>query len=181
MGYLSERLTTLFLAANRIRTFNSLIEPWPGKPFYSEQNFTESKDYLFDYSELIISAHQKIVQVEENLNLIDGAKPVPLIYKNKYMENEETHISYSFAVIEFVVKMLQLISFDSLKTAINTLELKRESQLLYNRTRDFLIYNSNSSLRINSEEIVDKYLGILKSQADAGKTVFLKMLNIFKK
>ena len=111
------------------------------------------------------------MQVEDNLNLYDGAKPITLLYKNKYMENEESTINYSFAIMEFIVKMLQLITYDSLQVALQKIQSEASVRSLYSRTRDFLIYNSNMSLRISSEEIVDKYLGILKSQADTGKMV----------
>ncbi|MDR3549679.1 MAG: hypothetical protein P4M11_15645 [Candidatus Pacebacteria bacterium] len=122
-----------------------------------------------------MASHQQIVQVEEDLNLDDGATPVSLVYKNKYMENEVTIINYSFAIIEFVVKMLQIIGYDSPAIDPISANFSSDTQALYNRTRDFLIYNGNVSLRLESEQIMDKYLGILKDKADSGKLVYLEV------
>jgi hypothetical protein len=109
--------------------------------------------------------------MEEDLNLQDGARSILMLYKNKYMENEENYINYSFAIMEFVVKTLQIISYASLQAAKELFKANSDQSSLYNRTRDFLLYNANVSLRLSSEQIMDKYLNVLRDQAQTGKTV----------
>ena len=125
-----------------------------------------------EYSDTIISSHQQIVQAEESLHLTDGARIIELQYTNKYLNTEKTPISYSFGIIEFVVKILKLISFNTLKEANTIFDPdKNDAYISYVRTRDFLIYNSNTSLRIVSEEIIEKYFDVLQDKAISGKTV----------
>lgn len=119
---------------------------------------------------MIISSHQQIVKEEDSLHLTDGAQIISLLYKTKEMKNEVNSISYSFAVIEYVVKMLQLVSYESLEAARASLA-ESDAFVSYSRTREFLIYNSNSSLRIASEDIIEKYFDILTDKAASGKIV----------
>jgi len=82
-------------------------------------------------------------------------------------------ISYSFAIIEYVVKLLQLVSYDSLEVAKQAIAIE-DSKIAYKRIREFLIYNSNASLRITSEDIMEKYFDILTDKAASGKIVSFK-------
>lgn len=109
--------------------------------------------------------------MEDDLGFTDGAQPVYLLYKNKYMGNELIQINYSFAIIEFVVKMLQLIGYQSLSDAQNSLANDAAANLTYSRTRDFLLYNANVSLRVTSENIIEKYFATLQDIAQNGRTV----------
>ena len=118
-----------------------------------------------------MESHQKIIQLEEELNFKDGAAPISLIYKSKYLENEESLINYSFAVMELVVKMLQLINYDSLSSAMKVLNTDPDQMSLYSRTKDFLLYNTNMSLRTYSESVMEKYLQALSDKSSGGEEV----------
>jgi len=180
VGHLANRFSTILLAASRIRTFTSILDQDPYKPIFTEYNFTESKEYVFslyfinirklqNYSASIVESHEKIIRLEEELNFKDGATPIPLMYKSKYLENEESLINYSFAVMELVVKTLQLINFGSLKEALEIREKDPDQSYIYDRTRDFLLYNTNMSLRTYTEKIVEKYLDALHDKTQSGK------------
>ncbi len=125
-----------------------------------------------------MDSHQKIVQLEEELNFKDGATPISLIYKSKYMEDEESYLNYSFAIMEMVVKMLQLINYNSLSDALKTLKADDEQRSQYNRTRDFLLYNTNLTLRTFSEQVMEKYLAELQDNARSGKEVLSAETNV---
>jgi hypothetical protein len=46
LGFLADRFSTLFLAANRIRTFTTFLSAEPYMPAYTEGDYAESKGYV---------------------------------------------------------------------------------------------------------------------------------------
>ena len=47
LGHLASRFSTLFLAANRIRTFTSFLSTEAYTPSYTEGDYSESKGYVW--------------------------------------------------------------------------------------------------------------------------------------